>query len=269
MRDGGDPRDGLVDGVHVELDHLQELVERVVLEEAPALHREVGAVELEHEAALVDQLVLLPELAAERHHVLLVRVVVGVQQDGRRGPRRDRRHEALGELARRAVGAAGEQIALALRLGEVRVAHLGHRLGRVRDARGVSPPEVEHGAIVGVLGDVAGERPPALAAEALHPPRDVGGKPRARLLAVIADVDARLELLLHDVPHRLLGQAVEIALVDGLAPVLADEQVAQHGRTRNAADVRDEDAAIAAVHARQLPTRTGVPSSLSMAMAER
>src|SRR6185295_3628023 len=57
-----------------------------------------------------------------------------------------------------------------------------------------------------------------------------------------------LELLLHDVAHRLLGQAVEIALIDGLTPVLADEQVAQHGRTRNAADVRDEDAAIAAVH---------------------
>src|SRR4029077_7691518 len=109
---------------------------------------------------------------------------------------------------------------------------------------GISPPEVEHGAIVGVLGDVAGEPPPALAAEAFHPPRDIGGKPRARLLAVVADVDTRLELLLHNVPHRLLGQAVEIALIDRLTPVLADEQVAQHGRTRNAADVRDEDAAI-------------------------
>jgi len=64
------------------------------------------------------------------------------------------------------------------------------------------------------LGDVARQGPPALASEALHAPRHVGGKARARLLAVIADVDARLELLLHDVADGRLRQAVEVALLE-------------------------------------------------------
>ena len=129
--------------------------------------------------------------------------------------------------------------------------HLGDRLRRVGDARRVAPPAVEHRRDSrGCSVEVAGQRPPALAAEALHAPRHVGGEAGARLLAVVADVDAGLELLGHDVraPPASATRS-SVALVDGLAPVLADEQVAQRGRAREAADVGDEDAVVAAVHA--------------------
>ena len=52
-----------------------------------------------------------------------------------------------------------------------------------------------------------------------------------------------------DVPHRLLGQAVEIALVRRARPwSRRTSRSRKHGRTRNAADVRDKDAAVALVH---------------------
>jgi len=69
---GRDRRGGPVDGVHVQLDHLEEPVERVLAEEAGALHGQVRAVHLQEQAAGVDQLVFLPHLAGQRHDVLLV-----------------------------------------------------------------------------------------------------------------------------------------------------------------------------------------------------
>jgi hypothetical protein len=69
---GRDAGGGPVDGLHVERDRLQETVEGVVLEEAHALHGQVGAVELENEAARVDELVLLPHLVRERQDVAFV-----------------------------------------------------------------------------------------------------------------------------------------------------------------------------------------------------
>ena len=81
MRSRGMPADRFVDRVDVQGDGVEEAVERLVLEEAGALHREVGAVELEHEPARDDQLVLLAHLAGERPHVALVRAVVRVEHD--------------------------------------------------------------------------------------------------------------------------------------------------------------------------------------------
>ena len=63
--------------------HPLEVLERIILEEADALHRKVGTIHLQHEPTRVDQLVFLLDLPRERHHVTLVRVVVRVQENRR------------------------------------------------------------------------------------------------------------------------------------------------------------------------------------------
>src|SRR5215475_5176178 len=104
-----------------------------------------------------------------------------------------------------------------------------------------------------MLGDVPRHPPLAGATEAAHAPGRVRGEAHARLLAVVAHVDARLQLLLHHVTHGRLGLASQSADVDGLATVLAYEQVAQGGRSGQAADVSGEDAVLAALH--RIPPR--------------
>src|SRR6185369_17313840 len=88
-------------------------------------------------------------------------------------------------------------------------------------------------------------------------------EPRPRLLAVVADVDAGRELSLDDVADGGLGLALELARVDGLAGVLADEQVAQRRRPRNAADVGHEDSVVAPLHQRTIPACRGRNSVIS------
>src|SRR5262245_54182625 len=78
----GDRRDRLVGRVDVERDGCEKAVEGFVLEEARALHRQIRAVELEHEATRHDQLVLAAHLTGERSDVALVRSVEGVEHDG-------------------------------------------------------------------------------------------------------------------------------------------------------------------------------------------
>jgi hypothetical protein len=78
----GNPLDRAVDGVDVQSHDVDEPVDREVLEESGTLHGEVGAVDLQQEAARVDQRVLLPHLAGERRDVRLVIAVVRVEQDG-------------------------------------------------------------------------------------------------------------------------------------------------------------------------------------------
>ena len=245
---GRDRRHRLVDRVDVEGDRVEEAVHRLVLEEPHALHGQVGAVELQHEAARDDQLVLLAHLAGQRPDVALVRAVEGVEHDrgddawGRRG------HERLGEALALARDAALEHLALGRRLAEVGVGDLRHRLRGVVDAGGAGAHARKTRHVVRVLGDVPRHAPLAGAAEAAHPLGRVGREPDARLLAVVADVHARLQLLSHDVAHRGLGLAGEGGGVHGLAAVLADEQVPEGGRPRKAADVSGQDPLLAAFH---------------------
>src|SRR5438046_2781482 len=211
---GGQPRDRLVDGVDVQGDGAEEAVERLVLEEARALHGQVRAVELQHEAARHDQLVFLAHLARERLHIALVGAVVGVQHDGGDHAGRGGRHERLGEL----VGARGapEQLALGRGLAEVGVGDLGDRLRRVIDARSAGALARQPRGVVRMLGDVPRHPPRARAAEAPHPPRRIGGEADARLLAIVADVDAGLELAGDHVAHGRLRLARDPRRVDRL-----------------------------------------------------
>src|SRR3989442_1320784 len=243
---GGQPRDRLVDGVDVQGDGPQEAVERLVLEEARALHGQVRAVELQHEAARHDQLVFLAHLARERLHIALVGAVVGVQHDGGDHAGRGGRHERLREL----VGARGapEQLALGRGLAEVGVGDLGDRLRRVIDARSAGALARQPRGVVRMLGDVPRHPPRARAAEAPHPPRRIGGEADARLLAIVADVDAGLELAGDHVAHGRLRLARERRRIDRLPAVQAHQQIAQRGRTRQAAGVGGQDSGLASLH---------------------
>src|SRR5262249_53946113 len=123
------------------------------------------------------------------------------------------------------------------------------------DAGGVPAPEVERRSVVGVLGEVAGERTAALSAEALHAAGDVGGKSPPRLLAVVADVDAPPQAPPPALAHRRLRLPGQLALVDRLAAVLSHEEVAERRASRDAADVGDEDPIAAGEHVSSRPGR--------------
>ena len=245
----GDLRRGPVDGLDVRLDDLEKAVEGLVLEQARALHREVGAVELEQEPARVDQLVLLLHLPCEGEHVPLVGIVVGVQEGRGDDARGGRGHEALDELLGPRRRGSLEQVALPRGLAEVGIRDLGQGLRRVRDLRRRASANLQKRGVVGEVDEVAGRGPATLASEAAHAPRHIRGEPDAGLLAVVADVDTRVELLADDRVDGGGGLARELGLVDGLATLLPYEELAEPRRPREAPDVRDEDSPLAPVHA--------------------
>src|SRR5262249_59168928 len=90
--------------------------------------------------------------------------------------------------------------------------------------------------------------PLAGAAEALHALGRIGRESDAGLLAVVADVDARLELSRDHVAHGGLGLAGERGAVDRLAVVLTHQQIPDGGGSGKAADLRREDPTFAALH---------------------
>src|SRR5262249_53969863 len=116
------------------------------------------------------------------------------------------------------------------------------------DARGAGALAAQTGRVVRVLDQVSREPTLALAAEAAHALCRVGGKAHSRLLAVVADVDAGLQLPLDDVPDGCFRLAREVLLFDRLATSLSDEQGTERRRPGQAADVSGEDAMLAALH---------------------
>src|SRR3989442_1116289 len=133
------PSAGILD---VRLDDLQKALEGLVLEQPRALHREVRAVELEQEAARVDQLVLLLHLPREGEYVPLVRIVVGVEQGRRDDARGGGGHEALDERLGRRRRGLEQQVALPGGFAEVDVLDLGLGLRRVRILHARAPPKL-------------------------------------------------------------------------------------------------------------------------------
>ena len=84
--------------------------------------------------------------------------------------------------------------------------------------------------------------------EARHPLRHIGLKADAALLAVIADVDAGLHLLLHDMADGLVHFVGQQFWVEALALLLRDQKVAQDLVARQAADMGGENAVAAQNH---------------------
>jgi len=101
----------------------------------------------------------------------------------------------------------------------------------------------------------AHDRALALAAEAAHARTHVREKALARLLAVVADVDAGGELLRHRVLGRRAHLAGESRPIDRLAVARACEELDQGLRPRQAAGVGGEDAGLAAAHAPRVSLR--------------
>ena len=60
-----------------------ELRLRLVLEDDVAVHGEIGGVDLQDKAGLMDRQILVAHLPGERQHVVLVRRIVGVEQRAR------------------------------------------------------------------------------------------------------------------------------------------------------------------------------------------
>ena len=197
------------------------------------------------EPARVDQLVLLPHLASQRGDVLLVRAVVGGEQDGGDHSRRGRGHEPLREAARPSVGLGDELLDLAHRGSQVRVLDLRDRLRGVGDAGRVAPSPGQQLGIVREVDQVLGQLAAAGAPEAPHAPRHVGREAGARLLAVVAHVDAGLELAGDHARERRPHLAVQGRGLHGLAAILAHQEIAERRRAGQAAHVGGEDPGVA------------------------
>ena len=97
------------------------------------------------------------------------------------------------------------------------------------------------GEVLQILKDIA----PALAAKAVQPVLDIGRITRLGLLPVIDDVEARRDLPLHHVDHRLPDPRIELRLLDGLAILAGEHERAQRLRARQAADMGGEKAPLA------------------------
>src|SRR5438445_5916415 len=142
-----------------------------------------------------------------------------------------------------------EKVALLRGFPEVDILDLGNGLRRVRDLRGRAPPRLQEGGVIGKVHQVAGQRPPTLSPEAAQAPRHVGGESHARLLTIVADIDARVQLLADDRPDGGVDLSPELGLVDGLSALLPDQQLSQSRGPRKAPDVRDENAPFTPLHA--------------------
>ena len=212
------------------------------------------------EPGLVHRPVLLAHLARDRVEIGLVRVVVRVQHRGRDDAGRRRGHEPLGERAElagdlvEARGLVGDRL-------QVDIFDVGLRFGRVLLTFGRIRKSPHHiGEQVRELLELAAAAALRYAGEAGHALRHVGLEANPALLAVVADVDARVHLSLDDMADRLVLFIGHRLGVDGLALVLRHQQVGQLFVARQAADVGGENAVAAEDHGVRLRS-DGSPST--------
>ena len=109
-----------------------------------------------------------------------------------------------------------------------------------------------------MLRQVSHHRPLTRVAETGHAVLHVGEEALAGLLAVVADVDAGLELFPDDVTHSGFGLAREGGGLDGFPVVLAHEQIAKRRRPRKTAGMRGQDAVVAALRIASSGRRAGL-----------
>src|SRR5208283_1683110 len=182
-------------------------------------------------------------------YILLVVFVILIEHRRRDYPRRRRGHERLGEFVGLVVEDAQRIVAFEIDGGGAAVLDLANRLGRVE--------QIDHRALehrrsqleeTRVANDVTHDGPLASSTKAGHPMLHVSEEAFARLLAVVADVDSRFELLLYDVAggfFRLTKQRGRIHLLTATA---LHEHRSQSFATRQAAGVRSENAIFASTH---------------------
>src|SRR4029079_18163140 len=85
-----------------------------------------------------------------------------------------------------------------------------------------------------------------------HAVRHVREEALPRLLSVVPDVDPGLDLVRDAHRGRVGDRALELVGIDGLAATTASVQFCERRRTRQAARVRRQEAALARAHSRLL-----------------
>ena len=151
QRSRRDALGGLVDRRKMHLGDPDEALVGLVLEHHHAFHREIRRVDLQDQPGLVDRAVFLANLAGERLHVGLVRVVVRVHQRGRDDAGRRRGHELLGERAARVLLEARD---LVVDRAHVGVLHVGDRLRGVGDLGAMHEAPAERRDQIGMLDEI-------------------------------------------------------------------------------------------------------------------
>ena len=206
-----------------------------------APHGEVRRVDLEVQPGRDDRLVLGLHRVRERFEVLVARVVVLVRLEERDDAGRRGVHEPAGDV--RALECVRED-------GEVAPERLGMLVGDRAAADGsevlrrrarLREPVAEPG--VGV--QVGGGRARHVAdLETAEPVTDVGCVADLAHLAVAHEVDASLDLVADALPDCVADGAVVGVPVDGLSLVLGENVLDDGLRSRQAADVRGQNAAV-------------------------
>ncbi len=152
--------------------------------------------------------------------------------------------------ASRSFTAALEPRDLGLERGVAGVMDFGLRLRRILGARRAREAARQARQQLGKFLVVAAAAALRFAGEARHALRDVGLEADALLLAVIADIDAGFLLFRHDVAHRPVQFRVEFGLVDLVAGLARDQQLADRLAARQAADMGGENPVGAQQHRR-------------------
>ncbi len=231
----------VVDRLDVHLRARDKLLVGDVLVHDVTPHGEVGRVDLEVQPGRDDRLVLGLHRVRERFEVLVPRAVVLVRLEEGDDPRRRRVHETAGDVgALECVREDGEVAPerLGMLVGDRAAADGAEVLGR--RAR-LGEPVAEPG--IGV--EVGGGRARDVAdLEAAEPVTDVGRVADLAHLAVTHEVDACVDLVAHALLDRFPDGALVGLTVDGLALVLGEDLVDDRLRSRQAADVRRQDAAV-------------------------
>ena len=131
-----------------------------------------------------------------------MRVIVGIEHSGGDNTWGGGSHEALGELLRSVVRTAEKEGTLLLHRAQILIADLGNCLRGVEDLGSHHAPRLQHPGKIRELTQVLRSRPLALAAKPAHALRHIGLKTDPGLLAVVANIDPSLKLLLHNMLDR-------------------------------------------------------------------
>ena len=217
-----------------------EFLERPVGEFQMPGHGEVRAIDLQQEAGVVDRLVFVGQRLAERHHIVVAGLIEGVGHEMGDDTRRGGIHEGAGRrclVHRSAI------------VGEVGFQRRRYRPARSARGRPAGPGSAAwrsrtHAGGVTRMGQQVRRHPAQRLrlAEAVQPVLDIVGVGNFRHLAIADDVDAALDLFLHDFRHRFGYEAFQQGRIVGPVAVLRDEQVDQVVRPRQAADMGGQDA---------------------------
>jgi hypothetical protein len=250
---GGDVAQGVIERLDVRRGDLQKLGVAQLVERQVPPHRQVGAVDLEHEPGPMDRVVLLFHDVGEARQVRLAARVVLVLHEVRDDAGRGRRHERVGRLDRAESG---------LEIGDVLldrrpVLPLDRAVARRPQDRGA--PLAARGRL-GEVGPVGAHRDRRLSVEAGEAMTDVGGVADLPLLAVVDDVHAGVDLLPDDVADGAAHARLEGRRIGRGAGVERLERRRQVLGAGKASGVRGQDAVGAELHRRGLRPRRSCTS---------